>query len=125
MTECAACGLFFSGTSSFDAHRVGRHAYTFSEGLRLDPLREDGRRCLHPSEMGEARVSTIVESENEAGMERSVCTTVQMELDSRGRWRIVASEKQLQGIARMRAGAPTNAQGAIEGLEGTSGRAAA
>jgi len=95
MTECAACGLFFSGTSSFDAHRAGTHAYTLSEGLRLDPPREDGRRCLHVSEMGAAG----------------------MELDTRGRWRVKASAKQLAGLARMRAGAPTNALEAPEGVE--------
>ncbi len=104
MTECASCGLFFSGTSSFDQHRTGVHAYTLSEGLRMEPPREDGRRCLHVSEMGGA-----------AGME----------LDDRGRWRIIASEKQLQGLARLRAGAPTNALEATEGLRGTAGRAAA
>jgi len=103
VTECAACGLSFSGTSAFDAHRTGTHAYTLSEGLRLDPPRENGRRCLHVSEMGEAG----------------------MELDERARWRIIASEKQLQGLARLRAGAPTNALEAIEGLGGTAGRAAA
>jgi len=103
VTECSACGLFFSGTSSFDQHRTGVHAYTVSEGLRMQPVRENGRRCLHPSEMAEAG----------------------MELDNRGRWRIIPSERQLEGIARMRASAPTNAQGAIEGLDGTSGRAAA
>ncbi len=103
MTECVACGLFFAGTSAFDAHRVGKHAYTFSEGLRMEPVREDGRRCLHPSEMAE----------------------VGMELDTRGRWRIIASEKQLQGLARMRAGAPTNAQETLEDLAGTAGRKAA
>ncbi len=94
MTECASCGLFFSGTSSFDAHRVGVHAYTVSEGLRMEPPRENGRRCLHVSEMVEAS----------------------MELDDRGRWRIIASEKQLQGLARLRAGAPTKRTEATEGL---------
>ncbi len=100
VTECRACGLFFAGTSAFDAHRAGTHAYTFSEGLRLEPVREDGRRCLHPSEMAE----------------------VGMELDTRGRWRIIASEKQLQGLARMRAGAPTKRTEATEGVAGSSGR---
>jgi len=50
---------------------------------------------------------------------------VGMERDSRGRWRIIASEKQLQGLARLRAGAPTNALEATEGLRGTAERAAA
>lgn len=69
----------------------------------MEPVREDGRRCLHPVEMGEAG----------------------MELDSHGRWRMIASEKQLQGLARLRAGAPTNALEAAERLRGTAGRAAA
>ncbi len=103
MTECASCGLAFAGTSAFDFHRRGVHAFTLSEGLRMEQRREDGRRCLHVSEMGEAG----------------------MELDSRGRWRVKASPKQLAGLARMRAGAPTNALEATEGLRGTAGRAAA
>lgn len=94
MTECSLCGLSFAGTSAFDRHRVGKHAYTYSEGLRMEPLREDGRRCLHVSEM------------DEAGMEQ----------DARGRWRVIASEKQLAGLARMRQSAATNAQDATEVL---------
>lgn len=38
MCQCGGCGLFFSRTSTFDAHRVGRH----------EPLE---RRCLTPIEM--------------------------------------------------------------------------
>jgi len=38
---------------AFDAHRVGVHAYTYSEGLKMDPMREDGRRCLTVAEMEE------------------------------------------------------------------------
>ena len=103
MTECSLCGLHFSGTSAFDAHRAGRHSYTLTEGLRLEPPREDGRRCLHPVEMAD----------------------VGMELDDRGRWRVIASEKQLAGLARMRASAPTKRTEATEGLRGTAGRKAA
>ncbi len=94
MTECASCGLAFAGTSAFDLHRRGVHAFTFREGLRMEPVREDGRRCLHPVEMVEAG----------------------LELGSRGRWRVKASPKQLQGLARMRAGAPTKRTEATEGL---------
>ena len=102
VTACASCGLQFTGTSGFDAHRTGAHAFTFREGLRMEPPREDGRRCLHPEEMRAAGMELVGDL-----------------------WRIVPSEKQLQGLARMRASAPTNAQKAIEGLEGTSARAAA
>lgn len=100
MTECGSCGLSFSGTSAFDRHRVGKHAYTYSEGLRMEPLREDGRRCLHVSEMGGA------------GMEQ----------DARGRWRLVPSEKQLAGLARMRQSAATKPQDATEALSPTPTR---
>jgi hypothetical protein len=62
---CAACGLDFGSTSAFDAHRVGKHGYTFVEGLRMDPPREDGRRCLSSKEL----------------LERGWAQ------DSRGRWR--------------------------------------
>jgi hypothetical protein len=43
---CTACGLDFTGVRDFDAHRVGVHAYTHAEGLRMTPSKEDGRRCL-------------------------------------------------------------------------------
>ena len=48
---CRSCGLDFAYLSAFDGHRVGEHDYTFAEGLRMDPPREDGRRCLGEDEM--------------------------------------------------------------------------
>ena len=48
---CGACGLDFGSLGAFDAHRVGKHAYTSTEGLAMDPPREDGRRCLHVWEL--------------------------------------------------------------------------
>ena len=30
----------------------GKHAYTYSEGVKMEPMREDGRRCLQPSDVG-------------------------------------------------------------------------
>jgi hypothetical protein len=30
---------------------VGKHAYTYEEGLKTDPPREDGRRCLSVAEL--------------------------------------------------------------------------
>jgi hypothetical protein len=50
---CSACGENFNSVELFDRHRVGAHAYTLIEGLRVDPPREDGRRCLDAGEMGE------------------------------------------------------------------------
>lgn len=50
---CRSCGEDFGGVELFDRHRVGNHTYTFGEGLRMDPPREDGRRCLDPGEMRE------------------------------------------------------------------------
>jgi hypothetical protein len=44
---CRACGEDFASVTLFDAHRVGRHEYTWS------PEREDGRRCLSVEEMEE------------------------------------------------------------------------
>jgi hypothetical protein len=52
VNRCAACGQDFGSVELFDRHRVGRHAYTFADGLRLDC--EDGRRCLDVDEMEEA-----------------------------------------------------------------------
>jgi hypothetical protein len=51
---CCACLQDFGSVELFDRHRVGKHAYGFAEGLDMDPPREDGRRCLDPSEMESA-----------------------------------------------------------------------
>lgn len=48
---CSPCGLEFASQEAFDAHRVGRHAYLHHEGLRMDPARPDGRRCLSEQEL--------------------------------------------------------------------------
>jgi hypothetical protein len=50
---CAACGENFGSVDLFDRHRVGTHDYTLTEGLRMEPPREDGRRCLSADEMRE------------------------------------------------------------------------
>lgn len=51
LNYCRSCQKDFSSVSAFDSHRFGRHEYTSSEGLRMDPPREDGRRCLTTREM--------------------------------------------------------------------------
>lgn len=51
MNVCGACNQDFAATRDFDSHRLGKHAYTYWEGTRLDPSREDGRRCLSRVEM--------------------------------------------------------------------------
>jgi hypothetical protein len=51
MNLCRTCGRDFASVRAFDAHRIGRHAYTQAEGLELRPPRTDGRRCLTPGEM--------------------------------------------------------------------------
>lgn len=48
---CGGCGADFTSVSLFDRHRVGTHAYTYSEGIKQDPPVEDGRRCLDADEM--------------------------------------------------------------------------
>lgn len=53
MNYCTSCDCDFASVRAFDAHRVGRHSYLYADGLRMDPPREDGRRCLHESEMRE------------------------------------------------------------------------
>ena len=50
MNYCTYCRRDFGSVRAFDAHRVGAHAYTFREGLDMEPSREDGRRCLDPDE---------------------------------------------------------------------------
>ena len=55
MNLCRACGEDFGSVKAFDAHRVGVHAYTYTEGLSRDPPRTDGRRCLSIDEMEAAQ----------------------------------------------------------------------
>ena len=76
MNLCRSCGLDFGSVSAFDRHRVGKHAFTYAEGLELDPPREDGRRCLDEDEM----------------------LAVGMELDARGRWRLVPDLERLRKL---------------------------
>ena len=49
MNLCRGCNEDFGGVELFDRHRVGKHAYTYAEGL--DKGLEDGRRCLDVEEM--------------------------------------------------------------------------
>lgn len=51
MNLCTTCGEDFAGVSAFDEHRIGKHAYLFSEGLNMNPPKEDGRRCMDKDEM--------------------------------------------------------------------------
>ena len=51
LNGCTGCGNDFASTLLFDAHRTGVYAYSLEQGLRLDPPREDGRRCLGVDEM--------------------------------------------------------------------------
>jgi hypothetical protein len=48
---CSGCGEDFTSVFLFDLHRVGVHAYTFSQGMGQDTPVENGRRCLDPEEM--------------------------------------------------------------------------
>jgi len=43
---CRECNQDFGSVSAFDAHRVGKHAYTVKEA-------DDGRRCLDTAELTE------------------------------------------------------------------------
>lgn len=54
MNLCSPCDIDFASVAAFDRHRVGRHAYTFAEGLAMSPPRYDGRRCLDLDEFAEA-----------------------------------------------------------------------
>ncbi len=51
MNYCRNCEQDFSSIAAFDKHRVGVHAYTYSEGVAMEPMREDGRRCLTTDEL--------------------------------------------------------------------------
>jgi hypothetical protein len=52
MNLCCECNEDFGSVQAFDKHRVGKHAYSFAEGLEKDL--EDGRRCLGLDEFAEA-----------------------------------------------------------------------
>lgn len=97
MNLCSPCGRDFASVGAFDRHRVGRHAYSFTQGLQLEPPREDGRRCLDLEEMS-AR-----------GFER----------DRRGRWR---DPKSIRGVLAKGAYSLSDATGP---LGRTPGRVAA
>ena len=45
-------GEDFGSLELFDRHRVGNPGYTYTEGVAMDVVREDGRRCLSIAEMG-------------------------------------------------------------------------
>jgi hypothetical protein len=80
MNLCRSCKLDFAGVDAFDKHRVGKHAFTYSEGLAMNPPREDGRRCLDADEMSGAG----------------------MELDNRERWALIKSETHREWFASLR-----------------------
>jgi hypothetical protein len=48
---CRSCNQDFNSVDLFERHRVGTHQYTYSEGIAMTPMREDGRRCLSVDEM--------------------------------------------------------------------------
>lgn len=74
MNLCVSCGEDFASVDAFDSHRVGVHAYTYSEGLRFAEPVEDGRRCLDKAEM----------------------VAVGLALDGRGRWRDEAAAERVR-----------------------------
>lgn len=45
MNLCRSCGEDFGSVSAFDAHRIGKHDYLYSDE------HPDGRRCLSVEEM--------------------------------------------------------------------------
>src|SRR4249919_3618494 len=45
LTFCRTCQSDFGGIAAFDRHRVGKHAYLYSQE------QPDGRRCLSEQEM--------------------------------------------------------------------------
>lgn len=101
---CASCGEDFTSVRGFDRHRVGVHAYTYSEGAAMDPPREDGRRCLDVDEI----------------------RGLGFELDGHGRWRDSAeAERARERFAGALISLPGVAQDAQTAREGTPGRVAA
>jgi hypothetical protein len=74
---CTSCGTDFASVSAFDRHRIGKHLFTFAEGLAMSPPRLDGRRCMDADEM------------RLAGLERH----------GRGRWSVVADAGRIAAWA--------------------------
>ena len=54
MNLCRSCNEDFGSLLAFDTHRIGKHAYTYEEGLKMNPTRTNGRRCLSVEEMLES-----------------------------------------------------------------------
>lgn len=79
---CVSCGQDFGSLAAFSKHRVGDHSFTYSEGVCMTPMREDGRRCLTVDEIRDMR--------DEHG--RAVFAQ-----NNRGRWSIA------DGLAKARA----------------------
>jgi hypothetical protein len=51
MNFCRSCKRDFGSLYAFDEHRIGTHQYTYHEGVQMEPMKEDGRRCLRSDEM--------------------------------------------------------------------------
>jgi hypothetical protein len=73
LNQCGACRKDFTSIASFDRHRVGVHAYTYSQGLRFPELVEDGRRCLDNSELNALGIVQIANGrwQDTAAVERA------------------------------------------------------
>lgn len=73
---CRSCSQDFGSVAAFDFHKRGTHEYTLSEGLRMDPPREDGRRCLTVREMETVKRTDGVPA---------------LTVNSRGQWSLTSS----------------------------------
>ena len=60
--------------AAFDRHRIGKHEHTVAEGLKMEPPREHGRRCMDVDEMRAAG----------------------MELNPKGRWYVEADAERVR-----------------------------
>jgi hypothetical protein len=63
LAYCRSCGRDFTGDSMFEAHRVGDPEFTYEQGLAMEPMREDGRRCMDEDEMREKGWRPLTEDE--------------------------------------------------------------
>jgi len=48
---CRSCNQDLGSVDLFDRHRVGKHDHTYTEGVAMTPIGEDGRRCVSAAEM--------------------------------------------------------------------------
>lgn len=99
LNYCRSCGRDFAGVAYFDRHRTGTHEYSYSEGLALQPPKDDGRRCMNEDEMFEVGLQ-LISNEDKADSKRHrsrVGSAVPMYGDPLAAERLASAQGNRQG----------------------------